>query len=157
VTDGTSLVRRGDVVIVSVNHRLNIFGFLHLADLGGSVWAHSGNAGMLDIVTALRWVHDSITAFGGDPGNVTVFGESGGGGKVSVLAMPAAHGLFHRAIIQSGAAIRVSTRERANTLAEAVLSELGIGHNNATGCGPYRPSGFSRRSRRSRTVGLAIA
>ena len=130
VTDGGNLARRGDVVVVSVNHRLNIFGFLHLADMGGSVWAHSGNAGMLDIVAALHWVRDDIAAFGGDPDNVTIFGESGGGGKVSVLlAMPAAHGLFHRAIIQSGAAIRVSTRERASTLAEAVLKRLGVGHS----------------------------
>ena len=91
-------------------------------------WAHSGNAGMLDIVAALRWVRDNIAAFGGDPGNVTIFGELGGGGKVSVLlAMPQARGLFHRAVIQSGAAIRVSTRERANALAEAVLKELGLG------------------------------
>ena len=130
VTDGANLARRGDVVVVSVNHRLNIFGFLHLADIGGPAWAHSGNAGMLDIVAALRWVRDNIKPFGGDPGNVTIFGESGGGGKVSVLlAMPAARGLFHRAIIQSGAAIRVSTRERANALAEAVLKELGVGRN----------------------------
>lgn len=130
VTDGANLARRGDVVVVSVNHRLNIFGFLHLADIGGSTWSHSANAGMLDIVAALRWVRDNIRAFGGDPGNVTIFGESGGGGKVSVLlAMPAARGLFHRAIIQSGAAIRVSTRERANGLAEAVLKGLGVGRN----------------------------
>ena len=130
VTDGANLARRGDVVVVSVNHRLNIFGFLHLADIGGETWAHSGNAGVLDLVAALRWVRDNIQAFGGDPGNVTIFGESGGGGKVSVLlAMPAAHGLFHRAVVQSGAAIRVSTRERANALAEAVLKELGIGRN----------------------------
>src|SRR5262249_22495365 len=114
-----------------VNHRLNIFGFLHLADLGGRAWEHSGNAGMLDIVAALRWVRDNIRAFGGDPGNVTIFGESGGGGKVSVLlAMPTARGLFHRAIIQSGAAIRVSTRERATALAEAVLKELEVGRND---------------------------
>jgi para-nitrobenzyl esterase len=127
VTDGTNLARRGDVVVVSVNHRLNIFGFLHLAEIGGAGWEHSGNAGMLDIVAALRWVRDNIERFGGDPGNVTIFGESGGGGKVSVLlAMPAACGLFHRAIIQSGAAIRVSTRERAHALAEAVLRELGV-------------------------------
>jgi para-nitrobenzyl esterase len=127
VTDGANLARRGDVVVVSVNHRLNIFGFLHLADTGGEAWAHSGNAGLLDIIAALHWVRDNIERFGGDPGNVTIFGESGGGGKVSVLlAMPAARGLFHRAIIQSGAAIRVSTRERANALAEAVLRELGI-------------------------------
>ena len=128
VTDGANLARRGDVVVVSINHRLNIFGFLHLAEIGGETWAHSGNAGVLDLVAALHWVHDNIAAFGGDPGNVTIFGESGGGGKVSaLLAMPAARGLFHRAIIQSGAAIRVSTRERANALAEAVLKELGIG------------------------------
>jgi para-nitrobenzyl esterase len=127
VTDGANLARRGDVVVVSVNHRLNIFGFLHLADIGGPTWAHSGNAGVLDLVAALRWVRDNIKAFGGDPGNVTIFGESGGGGKVSVLlAMPAARGLFHRAIIQSGAAIRVSTRERAHALAEAVLREVGL-------------------------------
>jgi para-nitrobenzyl esterase len=127
VTDGTNLARRGDVVVVSVNHRLNIFGFLHLADIGGPAWAHSGNAGVLDLVAALGWVRDNIAVFGGDPRNVTIFGESGGGGKVSVLlAMPAARGLFHRAIIQSGAAIRVSTRERANALAEAVLKEVGL-------------------------------
>ena len=125
VTDGTNLARRGDVIVVSVNHRLNIFGFLHLADIGGPAWANSGNAGMLDLVAALRWVRDNISRFGGDPHNVIIFGESGGGGKVSVLlAMPAARGLFHRAIIQSGAAIRVSTRERANALAEAVLREV---------------------------------
>ncbi len=127
VTDGASLARRGDVVVVSVNHRLNIFGFLHLGDIGGARFAHSANAGQLDLVAALEWVRDNIAAFGGDPGNVTIFGELGGGGKVSVLlAMPAARGLFHRAVIQSGAAIRVSTRERANALAEAVLQELGL-------------------------------
>src|SRR5207245_9877478 len=93
-------------------------------------WAHSGNAGMLDILAALGWVRNNIAVFGGDPGNVTIFGESGGGGKVSVLlAMPAARGLFHRVIVQSGAAIRVSTRERANALAEAVLKELGVARN----------------------------
>jgi para-nitrobenzyl esterase len=130
VTDGANLARRGDVVVVSVNHRLNIFGFLYLTDIGGEAWAHSGNSGVLDLVAALRWVRDNIERFGGDPGNVTIFGESGGGGKVSVLlAMPAARGLFHRAIIQSGAAIRVSTGERANALAEAVLKELGIGRS----------------------------
>ena len=128
VTEGANLARRGDVVVVSVNHRLNIFGFLHLADIGGERYAHSGNAGMLDLVAALHWVRDNIAGFGGDPHNVTIFGESGGGGKVSVLlGMPAARGLFHRAIVQSGATIRVSTRERANALAEAVLKQLGLG------------------------------
>jgi para-nitrobenzyl esterase len=132
VTDGGNLARRGDVIVVSVNHRLNIFGFLHLADIAGEPgYAHAANAGMLDIVAALEWVRDNIAGFGGDPGNVTIFGESGGGGKVSVLlAMPAAAGLFHRAIIQSGAAIRVSTRERANALAAAVLKELGLGRGD---------------------------
>src|SRR6202045_5352693 len=130
VTAGANLARRGDVVVVSVNHRLNIFGFLHLADIGGEAWAHSGNAGVLDLVAALCWVRDNIESFGGDAGNVTIFGESGGGGKVSVLlAMPAARGLFHRAIIQSGAAIRISTRERAHALAEAVLKEVEVGRN----------------------------
>jgi len=131
VTEGANLARRGDVVVVSVNHRLNIFGFLHLADIGGERFAHSGNAGMLDQIAALEWVRDNIAGFGGDPGNVTIFGESGGGGKVSVLlAMPAAQGLFHRAVIQSGATLRVSTRERGNALAEAVLKELGIPHGD---------------------------
>jgi len=99
--DGSNLARDHDVVVVSVNHRLNVFGYLHLPQVAGS-----GNAGMLDIVAALEWVRDNIALFGGDPGNVTIFGESGGGAKVSyLLAMPAAHGLFHRAIIQSGPAI----------------------------------------------------
>jgi para-nitrobenzyl esterase len=104
---------------------------MHLGDIGGERFAHSGNAGSLDLVAALEWVRDNIAAFGGDPGNVTIFGESGGGGKVSVLvAMPAPRGLFHRAVIQSGATIRVSTRERANALAEAAMKELGIARDD---------------------------
>ena len=131
VYDGSSLARRDDVVVVGVNHRLNALGFLYLADIGGEAYSHSGNAGMLDLVAALRWVHDNIERFGGDPGNVTIFGESGGGGKVStLLAMPSGRGLFHRAIIQSGAAIRLSTRERANALTDAVLKELGIARSD---------------------------
>ncbi|MBV9824526.1 MAG: carboxylesterase/lipase family protein [Alphaproteobacteria bacterium] len=131
VTDGANLAKRGDVVVVSVNHRLNIFGFLHLADIGGERFAHSGNAGVLDLVAALEWVRDNIKAFGGDPDNVTIFGESGGGGKVSVLlAMPAARGLFHRAVIQSGATLRVSTSERATALADAVMRHLGVPSKN---------------------------
>lgn len=126
VTDGANLARRGDVVVVSVNHRLNICGYLHLEDTGGERFAGSGNAGSLDMVAALAWVRDNIAAFGGDPGCVTIFGESGGGGKVSaLLVMPAAKGLFHRAVIQSGAAVRFTTRERANALAEAVVKQLG--------------------------------
>jgi para-nitrobenzyl esterase len=126
VTEGANLAKRGDVVVVSVNHRLNICGYLHLEDIGGERFAGSGNSGSLDMVAALRWVRDNIAAFGGDPGNVTIFGESGGGGKVSaLLVMPAAKGFFHRAVIQSGAAIRFTTRERANALADAVVKQLG--------------------------------
>src|SRR5207237_5856588 len=108
VTDGANLARRGDVVVVSVNHRLNILGHLDLSGIDGERYAHSGNAGVLDLIAALEWVQGNIDRFGGDAGNVTIFGESGGGGKVSVLlAIPAARGLFHRAIIQSGASVRV--------------------------------------------------
>ena len=162
VTDGANLARRGDVVVVNVNHRLNIFGFLHLADIGGPQWAHSGNAGMLDIVAALRWVQSNIAGFGGDPGKVTIFGELGGGGKVSVLlAMPQARGLFHRAVIQSGAAIRVSTRERATALAEAVLTELGLGRGQCERLQTLPPGagagGDRTRRARCRPLALAIA
>jgi para-nitrobenzyl esterase len=124
---GTRLAKRGDVVVVTVNHRLNIFGHLDLSEAGGIDYAQSGNAGVLDLVAALRWVQRNIAAFGGDPGNVTIFGESGGGGKVSaLLAMLSPVGLFHRAIIQSGAAVRFRTKERSLKLTELVLSELGI-------------------------------
>jgi len=126
VTDGANLARCGDVVVVSVNHRLNICGYLHLTDIGGERFAGSGNAGSLDMVAALEWVRDNIAQLGGDPGNITIFGESGGGGKVSaLLVMPAAKGLFHRAVIQSGAAVRFTTRERANALAGAVVKQIG--------------------------------
>jgi para-nitrobenzyl esterase len=123
--DGAALARRGDVVTVTVNHRLNVFGYLHMADFGGH--PSSGVAGMLDIIAALRWVRDNISGFGGDPANVTVFGESGGGWKVSLLtAMPAAHGLFHKGIIQSGPGLRAMPPDRAKDLAGAVLSKLGV-------------------------------
>jgi para-nitrobenzyl esterase len=125
--DGESLASRHDVVVVTVNQRLNILGHLYLAELGGQDFALSGNAGTLDMVAALQWVRDNIERFGGDPGNVTIFGQSGGGGKVSaLLATPAAHGLLHRAIVMSGAAIRLVERERAAKLAETVLQELGL-------------------------------
>jgi para-nitrobenzyl esterase len=126
--DGTSLAERYDVVVVTVNQRLNILGHLHLAEIGGAAYANSGNAGTLDMVAALEWVRDNIARFGGDPSSVTIFGQSGGGGKVStLLAMPVARGLFHRAIVMSGAAIRLTEAERAAKLADAVLKELGIG------------------------------
>ncbi|MBL7501899.1 carboxylesterase/lipase family protein [Frankia sp. CNm7] len=124
---GDRLARRGDVVVVTVNHRLGVLGYLHLADLGGEAWAGSGNAGMLDVVLALEWVRDNIANFGGDPGRVTVFGQSGGGAKVSaLLAMPAAEGLVHRAAVQSGPGLRVATAERADRAAHALLRELGL-------------------------------
>lgn len=125
--DGINMVRRGDVVTVTVNHRLNAFGYTHLGDLAGERFESSGNVGMLDIVQALEWVRDNIENFGGDPGNVMIFGESGGGAKVStVLAMTPAKGLFHRAVVQSGAALRVETRENATKAASYLLEELGL-------------------------------
>ena len=124
--DGGNLVRRGDVVVVTVNHRLGILGYLDLSSRFGAELADSGNAGMLDLVLALEWVRDNITAFGGDPGNVTIFGESGGGFKVSVLlAMPAARGLFHRAMIQSGPGLEARGQDAAAEVTSAVLDELG--------------------------------
>ena len=124
--DGTNLCRRGDVVVVTINHRLGAFGYLHLGEFGEE-FAASGNAGMLDIVAALQWVRENIAAFGGDAGNVTIFGESGGGAKVSVLmAMPAAHGLFHKAIIQSGPAVQMASRDDASETARQLLAELGL-------------------------------
>jgi para-nitrobenzyl esterase len=123
--DGGNLARRGDVVTVTVNHRLNVFGYLHLGELGGD--PSSGQAGMLDIVLVLEWVRDNIANFGGDPANVTIFGESGGGAKVSMLqAMPPAHGLFHKAIIQSGPGLRAVPTAKATENAKALLDKLGV-------------------------------
>jgi para-nitrobenzyl esterase len=124
VFDGANLARHGDVVVVTVTHRLNLFGFMYLADRG-EAFRDSGNAGMLDVVAALQWVRDNITQFGGDPGNVTLFGQSGGTGKVStILAMPAAKGLIHKAILQSGCALTLRTTEQAARHAAQVLSHL---------------------------------
>jgi para-nitrobenzyl esterase len=125
--NGANMARKRDVVTVSVNHRLNSFGFLYLADIGGPAFANASNAGILDVVMALEWVRDNIANFGGDPNNVTIFGQSGGAGKVSTLmAMPSAKGLFHRAIIQSGANLAGITRENANRTAQTLMSKLGI-------------------------------
>lgn len=127
IYDGTNLAARHDVVVVTVNHRLNAFGYLFLPDIGGAKYAHAGNVGMLDIVAALQWVHENIAAFGGDAGNVTIFGQSGGGGKVSTLmAMPAAHGLFHRAIVQSGSSLQGLPRDAANESTTAFMAKLGL-------------------------------
>jgi para-nitrobenzyl esterase len=125
--DGARLCRQGDVVIVTVNHRLNVFGFLDLSAIAGDGFAQSGNAGMLDLVLALSWIRDNIAAFGGDPDNVTIFGESGGGAKVcTLLAMPAAAGLFHRAIVQSGPFASANDPQDSATVARALLTELDI-------------------------------
>ncbi len=130
VFEGTRLCQRGDVVVVTLNHRLNAFGFLYLAHLGGSEFAESGNAGMLDILAALRWVHETIVLFGGDPGNVTVFGQSGGGAKVSTLmAMPQARGLFHKAIVQSGSHLEALSADEATGHARGFLAALGVKPN----------------------------
>ncbi len=130
--DGTNLCVRGDVVVVTVNHRLNVLGYTHLADLLGEEFEHSGNAGLLDLVLALQWVRDHIEHFGGDPGRVLLFGESGGGRKVSaLLAMPAARGLFSRAAIQSGPGVRMAERADASMVAELLLDELGIPRERA--------------------------
>jgi para-nitrobenzyl esterase len=126
IYEGRELARKHDVVSISVNHRLNLLGFLYLAQYGGK-WASVSNVGMLDIVAALQFVRDNIAAFGGDPGNVTIFGQSGGGGKVSTLmAMPAARGLFHRAIAQSGTALTAIPAEQAVKTTEQVLHRLKI-------------------------------
>jgi len=128
--DGNFLARSGDVVVVSVNHRLNIFGFLYLADLGGEKYADSGNAGLLDIVAVLEWVRDNAAHFGGNLGNVTIFGQSGGGLKIStLLAMPPAKGLYHKAIIESGALLTGIHRDEANKTTQRVLAKLGLQPN----------------------------
>ena len=119
-----------DVVVVSINHRLNILGFLDLSTVSKK-YKYSGNVGMLDAVQALEWVRDNIANFGGDPNNITIFGESGGGGKVGTfLCMPKAKGLFHKAIIMSGTILNVNTKAMTEELGEAVLKELGIDKKN---------------------------
>lgn len=126
-TDGSRLAARGDVVVVSVNHRLNAFGYTHLADLGDDEFARSGNAGMQDLIAALEWVRDNIENFGGDPDRVMVFGTSGGGMKTTFLmASPRADGLLHRAGVQSGPALRFMERDAAALVTERLLHELEI-------------------------------
>ncbi len=130
--DGSNLCRRGDVVVVTLNHRLNVFGYLHLGDILDERFAHSGNNGIADIAQALAWVRDNIAAFGGDPGNVTIFGESGGGAKVTTLmAYPAAKGLFHKAVVMSGPLMRAMSRNGATALARKVLEGLAVGADAA--------------------------
>ena len=127
ILDGTSLAHTHDVVVVTLNHRLNVFGFTYLGDAMGSDFAASSSVGLLDVVAALEWVRDNIAGFGGDPNLVTIFGQSGGGRKVATLmAMPAASGLFHRAVIESGAVLRLTTRDDAIKQTSLLLAELGL-------------------------------
>jgi len=132
INDGTRLAARGDVVVVTVNHRLGALGYLYLARLDPR-FPDSGNAGQLDLILALRWIRRNIAAFGGDPGNVTVFGQSGGGAKIATLmAMPEAKGLFHKAITMSGQQVTASGPLNATRRAEAFLAQLGPGVDPAT-------------------------
>ena len=124
--DGSNLARDHDVVVVSLNHRLNVLGFLDLSAYGAK-YAHSGNLGMMDIVKALEWVRDNIARFGGDPSNVTIFGQSGGGGKVSTLmAMPSAKGLFSKAIVESGSITNLLTPKYSRRVGAATVANLGL-------------------------------
>jgi para-nitrobenzyl esterase len=126
-TDGANLARRGDVVVVTINHRLNVLGFTYLAEFGGPDFASSGDVGMLDIVHALRWVRNNIEQFGGDPNTVMIFGQSGGGRKVgTLLAMPSAKGLFHRAVIESGPTIKLVEIGPATGVAAMLLAKLNL-------------------------------
>ena len=124
--DGTSLAFAEDVVVVSINHRLNVLGFLDLSAYGEK-YAKSANAGLLDIVASLKWVRDNIASFGGDPSNVTIFGQSGGGGKVTtLLATPCAKGLFHKAIVQSGSMLRTMESKYSRKIGIATVRNLGL-------------------------------
>jgi para-nitrobenzyl esterase len=126
ITQGDELAKHGQVVVVSINHRLNCFGFLDLSDFGDK-YANSGNLGMMDIVAALQWVNENISQFGGDPDNVTLFGQSGGGGKImTLMQMPAADGLYHKAIIQSGAMARQQPKDKARQLGRLTVESLGL-------------------------------
>ncbi len=125
--DGGNLARAGNVVMVGINHRLNIFGYTYLGQEAGGQLASSGNVGQLDIVAALQWVKDNIEAFGGDPNNVTLFGQSGGGGKITtLLGMPLARGLFHKAIVQSGSLLRFREPAEAADLTHRMYADLAI-------------------------------
>ena len=128
--DGASLARKHDVVVVGITHRLNAFGFLHLAELGGEKYAGATNVGMKDIIAGLEWIRDNIARFGGNPANVTIFGQSGGAGKVStLLGMPAAQGVFHRAIAQSGSAVTSMPASAATDNASRFMAGLGLKPN----------------------------
>jgi len=125
--DGHNLAAKHDVVIVSINHRLSVFGWLYLEEIGGEKYANVGNAGIRDMVLALEWVRDNIANFGGNPANVTIFGQSGGGTKVSTLLGTApAKGLYHRAIAQSGSNVKGVSKSEAGQTALVILAKLGL-------------------------------
>jgi para-nitrobenzyl esterase len=125
--EGSNLAGKNDVVVVTLNHRLAAFGYLYLGNEAGPAYADSQLVGMLDIVQALQWVKDNIAQFGGDPNNVTIFGQSGGGSKVSALtAMPSAQGLFQKGIIESGAAVHLGSIADATVTRDKVLANLGL-------------------------------
>lgn len=125
--DGENLSRKGNIVFVSINHRLGPIGFSNLSGVGGSKYADSGNVGALDMVAALEWVRDNIAHFGGDPGNVTIMGQSGGGAKVCVLAaMPKAKGLFHKAVPLSGSTVKAMDQTASRKMGEYILKEAGL-------------------------------
>lgn len=129
--EGESLARNHDAVVVNHNHRLNAFGYLNLSSIGGDEFANSANCGLLDLVAVLQWVRENIATFGGDPGNVTIFGQSGGGGKVvALMALPAARGLFHRAIVQSGPYLRMLSPDYSTEVAERILAKLQVAKSN---------------------------
>jgi para-nitrobenzyl esterase len=129
--EGDHLTREGDVVVVTVNHRLGALGYTDLSALGGADFATSGVAGMMDCAAALAWVRDNIENFGGDPGKVMIFGQSGGGAKCSTLmCMPSAKGLFHRAAMQSGSTIKLTHHDVARRNADALLAKLGLTGND---------------------------
>jgi para-nitrobenzyl esterase len=129
--EGENLCKRGDVVVVTMNHRLNALGYFNLVEAGGEKYARSANVGMTDLVAALEWIRDNITQFGGNPDSVMIFGQSGGGGKVcTLMAMPAAKGLFHRAAVQSGSMLGAQSGERSAEFAAAVLKQLEISKSN---------------------------
>jgi para-nitrobenzyl esterase len=130
--DGTALAKNYDVVFVTHNHRLNLLGFMYLGDVLGEEYAASGCAGMLDIQAALQWVTENISAFGGDPTNIMIFGESGGGYKTTTLtAMPGAHGMFQKASVESGSAVDLLAKDRANETTHRALERLGLNEKNA--------------------------